>query len=550
MSHPTTPDVLVEDDALVHDDRFVEVKYSDSIPNNVDLDSDKQLLRALETWHPQYLDWWKDMGPDGFQDAEVYLRTAVGVDPAGWAKFGYVKMPQYRWGILLAPKVEGRTIPCGRHKGEPVWQEVPGEYRSLLKRLIVVQGDTEPASVEQQRHLGLTCPSQYDLRNLFQVNVEEGRHLWAMVYLLHAHFGRDGREEGEALLERRSGDADNPRILTAFNEKTPDWLDKKLSAEGARAARVQMATLTPFMIRGAFIATFLNKYSGLPMAMTGTLSQDSAVSRVKETASFFTTASLPGALERYGAGFRAAGMVRLMHSMVRMNLLARGRWDVATYGIPIPQVDQMPAGTMPAFVTAYRAVNEKRGFTKRERAIVEHCRHQCFLLGLPKELLLETPQDIFESMLVYTATLRDGYDDATNGELVRATMAAYLPESHELPGRIMNALERSISKVFFRHTFRVPTDKVRLMGMVPTPLDYAIFTAFQAYVWPIVFAHMAAERIPVVEGMADRWLVKRIDELLVSYGHAEYTTDPSKYAVEKPAHGAPSPMPHMRPATV
>ncbi|MEP6874981.1 MAG: benzoyl-CoA 2,3-epoxidase subunit BoxB, partial [Burkholderiales bacterium] len=89
---------------------------------------------------------------------------------------------------------------------------------------IVTQGDTEPASVEQQRHLGNTAPSQYDLRNLFQVNVEEGRHLWAMVYLLHKHFGRDGREEAEALLERRSGDADNPRILGAFNEETPDWL--------------------------------------------------------------------------------------------------------------------------------------------------------------------------------------------------------------------------------------------------------------------------------------------------------------------------------------
>jgi benzoyl-CoA 2,3-dioxygenase component B len=56
------------------------------------------------------------------------------------------------------------------------------------------------------------------------VNVEEGRHLWAMVYLLHRHFGRDGREEAEALLERRSGDVDNPRILGAFNERTPDWL--------------------------------------------------------------------------------------------------------------------------------------------------------------------------------------------------------------------------------------------------------------------------------------------------------------------------------------
>ncbi|HSH41981.1 MAG TPA: benzoyl-CoA 2,3-epoxidase subunit BoxB [Arenicellales bacterium] len=202
----------------------MQVNYDDMIPNNIELSQDRRVQRALEKWHPGYIDWWLSMGPEGFQDAEVYLRTAVGVDTDGWAKFGYVKMPEYRWGILLAPREEGRTIPFGKHKGEPAWQEVPGEYRALLRRLVVIQGDTEPASVEQQRHLGKTCPSLYDLRNLFQVNVEEGRHLWAMVYLLQKYFGRDGREEAEGLLRRRSGDQDTPRILGAFNEATPDWL--------------------------------------------------------------------------------------------------------------------------------------------------------------------------------------------------------------------------------------------------------------------------------------------------------------------------------------
>ncbi len=200
------------------------IDYAEKIPNNVDLAGNKTLQRALEHWQPEFLHWWADMGPEGTASTDVYLRTAISVDPKGWAHFDYVKMPDYRWGIFLAPAEAGRTVNFGAHKGEPAWQEVPGEYRSNLRRLIVTQGDTEPASVEQQRHLGLTCPSLYDLRNLFQVNVEEGRHLWAMVYLLHAYFGRDGREEAEALLERRSGDADNPRILGAFNEKTPDWL--------------------------------------------------------------------------------------------------------------------------------------------------------------------------------------------------------------------------------------------------------------------------------------------------------------------------------------
>ncbi len=164
------------------------------------------------------------MGPVAHQDHDVYLRTAISVGQEGWAHFDYVKMPDYRWGIFLADPEPDRTIGFGDRRGEPVWTAVPGELRSDLRRLLVVQGDTEPASVEQQRHLCLTAPSLYDLRNLFQVNVEEGRHLWAMVYLLHAYFGRDGRDEADLLLARHSGDADNPRILGAFNEPTTDWL--------------------------------------------------------------------------------------------------------------------------------------------------------------------------------------------------------------------------------------------------------------------------------------------------------------------------------------
>ena len=199
------------------------IDYSERIPNNVNLAGDRRLQRALEGWQPKFLDWWKELGP-ALPTQDVYLRTAIAVGRDGWAHFDHVPMQDYRWGIFLAERNEGRTIAFGKHKGEPAWQEVPGEYRAELLRLIVVQGDTEPASVEQQRVLGNTAPSIYDLRNLFQVNVEEGRHLWAMVYLLHAYFGREGREEAEQLLQRNSGDPDSPRILGAFNEATTDWL--------------------------------------------------------------------------------------------------------------------------------------------------------------------------------------------------------------------------------------------------------------------------------------------------------------------------------------
>ncbi len=199
------------------------IDYSERIPNNVNLAGDRRLQRALESWQPKFLDWWKQLGP-ALPTQDVYLRTAIAVGRDGWAHFDHVPMEQYRWGIFLAERNPDRTIAFGKHKGEPAWQEVPGEYRAELLRLITVQGDTEPASVEQQRILGNTAPSLYDLRNLFQVNVEEGRHLWAMVYLLQAYFGREGRAEAEQLLKRNSGDLDSPRILGAFNEETTDWL--------------------------------------------------------------------------------------------------------------------------------------------------------------------------------------------------------------------------------------------------------------------------------------------------------------------------------------
>ena len=200
------------------------IDYDTRIPNNVDLSSDRRLQRALEKWQPAFLDWWQSAGPQVFKNNEIFLRTAISTDPGGWAQFGHVKMPDYRWGIFLADPERDRRIACGEDAGKPVWNEVPGEYRNMLKRIIVVQADTEPASVEQQRWLADCAPSLMDARNLFQVNVEEGRHLWAMVYLLQAYFGRDGRDEADELLARRSGDDDKPRILDAFNQPCTDWL--------------------------------------------------------------------------------------------------------------------------------------------------------------------------------------------------------------------------------------------------------------------------------------------------------------------------------------
>src|SRR3954465_6987286 len=109
----------------------------EKIPNNVNLSEDKKLQRALEQWQPNFLRWWMDMGPEGFQAHDVYLRTAISVDTDGWAHYDYVKMPDYRWGIFLGHPVKDRTIGFGDVLGQAAWQDVPGEHRNSLRRLIV-----------------------------------------------------------------------------------------------------------------------------------------------------------------------------------------------------------------------------------------------------------------------------------------------------------------------------------------------------------------------------------------------------------------------------
>lgn len=330
-----------------------------------------------------------------------------------------------------------------------------------------------------------------------------------------------------------------PQELKAFisaMETIPDWVDMDLVEKGARATRIHMATIVPYALRGTFIATFMNKYSGLPMALTGSLASESSVQRVNETGSFFTTASLPGALKRDGVAFKAAAMVRLMHSMVRFNILKRSdKWDIETYGIPIPQVDQMPAGTIPAFLTAFRAMSKgRKTFTQRERGIVELCRYQSYLLGLPADLLPDTPEGIVKITMTYAATLRDGYDDSTCGELTRATMAGYRPKDKSLKSRIYNEVERGFSKVFFQRVFLANDDKnlAKVMGVEPSLKDYLAFASASVWVTPQLVAHTLALKVPGLEKIADRSLIHRINKLLVEYGHAEYTTDAEKY---KPA---------------
>jgi hypothetical protein len=324
------------------------------------------------------------------------------------------------------------------------------------------------------------------------------------------------------------------RFIQAM-ERFPAWLDGKLIEEGARIERNAYAHRAPFVLRGALIGTFMNKYSALPMALTGALSNENSARRTKETATFFTTTVMPGALDRHGAGFKSAAMVRLMHATVRFNILRHGdRWDAKTYGIPIPQVDQMPAGLISIFRLAQQALREGRAdFTSAESARAELARYRCFLLGLPEELLADTPQGIVDIFLTRFATLRHGFDDTCRA-LVNATMNADLTPDQSLHSRVHAWLEHGFAKLFFVTTVaRGDKQKAADVGVRLGLSNYLGAAAAGLLIASQMTAYSIAARIPMLRDAADRSLVRKLTRQLASYGHAEFTTNAAVY---RPAH--------------
>ncbi len=138
----------------------------------------------------------------------------------------YPEITNYQFEHKFGP-MRSNEIEFGAFKGQPKWRrviDIPDQrIRDAVLNLIVYQGDTEFASVEQQRKLFLNSPSEHDRASLCRVVTEEMRHGWQMCYLLMNYFGYSGRVEAQKMLERRA--FDQKRLLGAFNQDVDNWLD-------------------------------------------------------------------------------------------------------------------------------------------------------------------------------------------------------------------------------------------------------------------------------------------------------------------------------------
>ncbi|HET7451532.1 MAG TPA: Phenylacetic acid catabolic protein [Thermoanaerobaculia bacterium] len=160
-------------------------------------------ISTFDDWIDNFRQWKADIG----------LRLPKAFDEFPFeAKFGDLKSEEIEYGDF-----------AGGRKWDRLTQIPHQPIRDALLNLIVYQGDTEFASVEQQRHLLETAPSTYDLESACRIMVEEMRHGWQMCNLLVTHFGETGKIEARKLLERRAWD--NNRLLGSFNVNVDHWVD-------------------------------------------------------------------------------------------------------------------------------------------------------------------------------------------------------------------------------------------------------------------------------------------------------------------------------------
>ena len=159
-------------------------------------------IGMFSDWVGLFDEWRKEIGVNRDEIASFKFDTLYGAIETEEIQFGHFK---------------------GKRKWENLRQMPTQQMRDALLNMIVYQGDTEFASVEQQRYLFETAPTDWDRRAITRVMIEEMRHGWQMCALLVEHFGYSGKVEAQKMLERRA--FENKRLLGAFNVDVDNWMD-------------------------------------------------------------------------------------------------------------------------------------------------------------------------------------------------------------------------------------------------------------------------------------------------------------------------------------
>lgn len=298
--------------------------------------------------------------------------------------------------------------------------------------------------------------------------------------------------------------------LMAQVDHVPDWVDWGSIDKTAELIGPMIYALGQTGWRAGFVLTFGNSYQGLPMVKTGALHKpESAPGRIKETVSVINYLAIPGGLRRNGVALKLLVRVRVMHALVRANLLRNPKaWDVATYGVPLPQVD-MYAGW--GLVSGGLAIMENMS---GESMNISALRYLMYLSGVDIRIPSNSVNDVKDVMLMISSTLNHRYEPWAS-ELTETALNAKMNENITIKEKLWDVADRKLGELTL--TKAMGKRSAEQLGVKSSPLNY-LSAAY--LISPIVAKFAQLKAMEMLPGGK-----KRVKEKCVDYAYSNMGID-------------------------
>lgn len=240
-----------------------------------------------------------------------------------------------------------------------------------------------------------------------------------------------------------AGEAACQQLLQEM-ETLPVWVDFSLMARGGAMGYRQFPQLALALTHGGLPMSFATPEAARILGGSNRLEQN-VVRRLFESATLFFGVLDTEALRPGGAVWDICLRVRLMHSMVRMRLMAAGDWSQEE-GKPINPV-HVAAGPLFFGSMVLRSLNRLGARVSEEEAQGYKLiwRYVTYLLGVPEEMLGRTDaeQEAINNEILLPLVFGP---DENSRRLINALMSglAHMPIFGQLPRGMHEALSRRL----------------------------------------------------------------------------------------------------------
>ncbi|GGE77076.1 hypothetical protein GCM10011533_31740 [Streptosporangium jomthongense] len=203
-------------------------------------------------------------------------------------------------------------------------------------------------------------------------------------------------------------------------KQPPASVDWERLERGAQASAISgqtgMRVLRDLGLMAGYQARGINQ----TLIMTGALERGAA-RRVAETTKWWMDCITPGGLKRDAEGFKTTLRVRLIHAMVRQQLLDNPDWDTSEWGLPVNQHDMQ--ATYLAFSVSFLFGQKLLGtlISRQDSEDIMHLwRYIGWLMGVDESLLCESEQE--GRIALYQNVISQATADENSRRLGRALM--------------------------------------------------------------------------------------------------------------------------------